>query len=81
MPPDRFALATLELTIHKNRRAYAALECRSVMLGAAVAFFVYAVTVSWVLRGYKVSALGASLTLIPLWFLASFCHWHFVGRA
>jgi hypothetical protein len=74
------ALATLGLTIHKNGRAYAALESRSMILGAT-AFLVYAASVSWALRRYKVSALGASLTLLPLWFLVSFCLWHFVGRA
>jgi uncharacterized membrane protein (GlpM family) len=74
------ALATLGLAIHKNGRAYAALESRSMMLGA-VAFLVYAASVSWALRRYQVSALSASLALLPLWFLVSFCLWHLVGAA
>ena len=74
------ALATLGLTIHKNGRPYAALESRSMMLGAT-AFLLYAWSVSWVLRRYKMSALSASLTLLPLWFLVSFCLLHFVGLA
>jgi hypothetical protein len=74
------ALATLGLTIHQNGRSYAALESRSMMMGAA-AFFLYAWCVSWVLRHYEISALGAFLTLLPLWFLVSFCLWHFMGRA
>jgi uncharacterized membrane protein (GlpM family) len=74
------ALATLGLTIHKNGRPYAALESHSMMLGA-VAFFVYAATASWALRHYKLSALGASLTLLPIWFLVSFCLWHLLGSA
>lgn len=66
------ALATLGLTIQKNGRDFAAQEARTMMLGA-VAFLVYAATVSWVLRRYRLSATVASATLIPLWFLVSFC--------
>ena len=35
------ALATIGLTIEQNGKPYAAIECRSMMLGA-IAFFVYA---------------------------------------
>jgi hypothetical protein len=42
------ALATIGLTIHENGVAFAALQARSMMLGAA-AFFVYATITSWVL--------------------------------
>jgi hypothetical protein len=38
------ALATIGLTIHQDGKAYAALECRSMMLGA-VAFFICALLV------------------------------------
>ena len=64
------ALATIGLTIRQDGRAYAALECRSMMLGA-VGFFAYAVLVGWVLRRYKPGALVASLTLLPSWFVVS----------
>jgi hypothetical protein len=74
------ALATLGLTVLKNGRAYAAVETRSMTLGA-LAFLTYAATVSWVLRRYRVSALGASIALLPLWFLVSFCLWPLVGAA
>jgi urea transporter len=74
------ALATLGLTVLKNGRAYAAAESRSMMLGA-LAFLTYAATVSWALRRYRVSALGASMVLLPLWFLVSFCLWRLVGAA
>jgi hypothetical protein len=43
------------------------------MILGAVAFLVYAATVSWVLRRYRLSATVASITLIPLWFLVAFC--------
>jgi hypothetical protein len=66
------ALATLGIAIRKNGRSYSALESRSMMMGAA-AFFLYAW--SCVLRRYEISALGASLTLLPVWFLVSFCLW------
>jgi hypothetical protein len=64
------ALATIGLTIRQDGRAYAALECRSMMLGA-VGFFAYALLVGWVLRRYKPSAFLASLTLLPTWFVVS----------
>jgi Protein of unknown function (DUF3147) len=64
------ALATIGLTIRQNGRAYAVLECRSMMLGA-VGFFAYALLAGWVLRRYKPGALIASLTLLPSWFVVS----------
>ena len=73
------ALATIGLTIRQDGQAYAALECRSMMLGA-VAFFIYALLVSCVLRRYKPSALIASLTLMPIWFAVSLGLWLLVER-
>jgi uncharacterized membrane protein (GlpM family) len=60
-----FALATLGLTIHKNGPAYAALESRSMLLGAA-GFLGYAGTVSWMLRRRQVGAMTAALAWLPL---------------
>src|SRR5580658_1059050 len=68
------ALATIGLTIEQNGKTYAAVECRSMMLGA-IAFFVYALNVSWVLKGYRPSALTAALILMPIWFAVSFGLW------
>jgi Protein of unknown function (DUF3147) len=64
------ALATIGLTTRQNGSAYAALECRSMMLGA-VGFFAYVLLASWVLRRYKPAALIACLTLLPAWFVVS----------
>jgi hypothetical protein len=64
------ALATIGLTIRQNGSSYAALECRSMMLGAA-GFLAYALSASWVLRRYKPRALIACLTLLPAWFVIS----------
>jgi hypothetical protein len=68
------ALATLSLTIAKHGRLYAATEARSMTAGA-IAFFLYASAVSWLLIRYKPSALLATIGLIPLWFIASFSLW------
>ncbi len=68
------ALATIGLTLHQDGRAYAALECPSMMLGA-FAFFVYVLLVGWVLRRYKPHALFASLALMPAWFVMSLASW------
>jgi hypothetical protein len=68
------ALATLSLTIAKHGHLYAATEARSMTAGA-IAFFVYASAVSWILIRYKPPALLATASLIPLWFIASFSIW------
>ena len=73
------ALATVGLTIAQKGKTYAAIECRSMMLGA-IAFFVYALNVSWVLKRYRLSALTAALTLMPIWFAVSFGLWFLVER-
>ncbi len=49
------ALATVVLTIAHDGKAYAALEARSMVLGA-LAFLLYAALVSWALMHYKRSA-------------------------
>jgi Protein of unknown function (DUF3147) len=60
------ALATLGLTVLKNGKQYAALEARSMIIGA-VALLVYAVAVSYVLLRFKFSALLVALTSLILW--------------
>jgi hypothetical protein len=68
------ALATLLLTIAHNGRGYAALEGRSMMLGA-IAFFLYASAASWVLMRYKPSSLVTTVALYPLWMGVSVGLW------
>lgn len=65
------ALATLALTIAHEGRSFAALEARSMILGA-VGFLAYAATVSWVLRRFKTNTLWTTTLLMPVWFLVSF---------
>ena len=73
------ALATMGLTIHHEGRAYAALEARSMILGA-IAFLVYAMSVSWVLRRYKPPTVFATLVVMPVWFFVSFGFLTFLVR-
>ena len=53
------ALATLGLTVATEGPSYAATEARSMMAGA-VAFFLYASLVSWIMMRYKMKALGSN---------------------
>src|ERR1700749_3963714 len=61
------ALATISLTIHKEGKLYAALEAKTMLLGA-IAFLIYAALASIILRRKKFSALATSLALAPVWF-------------
>jgi hypothetical protein len=72
------ALATLGITIHQKGQAFAAVEGRSMMIGA-VAFFVYAALTSWVLRRYKIKPSTAAVALIPVWFAISLGSWALVA--
>jgi urea transporter len=65
------ALATLGITIAHHGKSYAATEARSMVFGA-IAFCCYALAVSWMLRRYRPSALAATTTLLPIWFVVSF---------
>ena len=68
------ALATLGLTIAKQGRPYAAIEARSMMAGA-VAFFLYAWCVSWLMMRHKVKGLVASSAAMIVWGAAAFGLW------
>jgi uncharacterized membrane protein (GlpM family) len=68
------ALATLCLTIAKEGASYASTEARSMMAGA-IAFFVYASCVSWLMMRYKFQALWVTVCAIPLWMAISFGLW------
>jgi Protein of unknown function (DUF3147) len=65
------ALATFGLTIAKQGKPYAEIEARSMILGA-IAFFVYASAVSFILMRFKPHALKTTITLMPIWFGISF---------
>jgi len=65
------ALATLGLTVAHSGKAYAALEARSMVLGA-IAFVVYSTLCSRVLMRHKRSALSTTIMLLPVWFAVAF---------
>jgi hypothetical protein len=69
------ALATLGLTVAKEGSFYAAAEARSMMLGA-IAFFVYASFVSWIMMRFKPKALWVTVSSIPVWLLVAFGLWY-----
>jgi Protein of unknown function (DUF3147) len=73
------ALATIGLTIAKSGAQYAAIESRSMALGAA-GFFVYTVCVSLALKRYKLSTRLTTIGLMPIWFVASFALWFLIAR-
>jgi hypothetical protein len=60
------ALATLGLTILKEGKQYAAVEARSMILGA-IALLVYAAAVSYVLLRFKLPAFPVTLMLLIFW--------------
>jgi Protein of unknown function (DUF3147) len=60
------ALATLVLTVMKDAELYAAIEGRSMILGA-IALLAYAAALSHILMRFRVSALPAALVLLIVW--------------
>jgi len=60
------AMATLVLTMHKHGTGYVAIEGRSMVAGA-IAFFVYASAVSFVLMRYRTRAMATATWLLVAW--------------
>lgn len=60
------ALATLALTVIKDGQQYAAMEGRSMILGA-IGLLAYAATVSYVMLRFRRKALPVALVLLLLW--------------
>lgn len=60
------ALATIGITIARHGVSYAALESRSMILGA-LGFLAYASACSWLLMRKKARALTATAALLPVW--------------
>ncbi len=68
------ALATLGLTVYSKGIHYAAIEARSMMVGA-VAFTVYALVVAIIMMRLKPSALLTTLSLLTVWLAAAVGLW------
>jgi hypothetical protein len=60
------ALATMGMTIARHGKEYAAIEARSMVLGA-IAFCIYAYVVSQALVRYQRSTMATTLILMPVW--------------
>ncbi|HET6206973.1 MAG TPA: DUF3147 family protein [Terracidiphilus sp.] len=73
------ALTTMGIAIAQHGRDYAAIEARSMVLGA-IAFFIYASVASWLLMRFKTRALTATVGLLPLWLGVSVALWFFALR-
>ena len=71
------ALATLGLTAYSKGIHYAAIEARSMMVGA-IAFAVYALVVAIIMMRFKPSALLTTLSLIAGWLAAAVGLWWIV---
>jgi len=69
------ALATLTLTVMKEGKQYAAVEGRSMILGA-IALFAYSLAVSYILLRFRFSALSVSLVLLLLWLFVATGLWY-----
>jgi hypothetical protein len=65
------ALATLALAISNSGKTYAGVECRSMLVGAA-GLCLYSILVSQLLARFRLSALTATLSAVPFWFLTAF---------
>jgi uncharacterized membrane protein (GlpM family) len=68
------ALATVCLSAHQHGTAYVSIEARS-MISGAVAFFVYACVVSFLLMRYRPPSLVAAGALSPIWFAIAAALW------
>ena len=73
------ALTTIGIAILQHGKGYADTEARSMILGA-IAFFIYAAIVSWILMRHKMRALSATAGLLPLWLGASLALYFLTSR-
>lgn len=64
------ALATLGIAIAQHGKAYAAMEARSMLLGA-VALCLYSNAVCRLLERHRVSALPAACSMLVLWLVCA----------
>ena len=68
------ALATLVLSVAKHGHGYAAVEARSMIIGA-VAFLVYAQLVVCYMIRHSSSAMRTTLLLLPAWLAVALGGW------
>jgi hypothetical protein len=68
------ALATLTLTVVKKGAPYAAIESRSMVLGA-LAFFLYACLVCYLLMRRRVHVLATTAVSLIVWIVCALAFW------
>ncbi len=68
------ALATLALTIATDGKTYAALEARSMIVGAC-AFFVYVCCCMWVMTKHTVRATPVTIAGLAVWLACALGGW------
>ncbi len=68
------ALATMILTLHQEEPAYVAAEARSMVFGA-IAFFVYASSVGWLLQRRRTHPPVVAFAAILLWCVIAGVSW------
>lgn len=68
------ALATLTLTVLQDGKAYAALEARSMIVGA-ISFLVYCYVCMLALAKSKVGASTVSVSMLALWLICAVGSW------
>ena len=73
------AIATLGLAIGGEGTPYAAVEARSMIVGAA-AFFIYAYVCTYVMTRYRAAAGRTAITGLLLWSAMSLTGWFLVLR-
>jgi len=73
------ALATLGLTIATNGKLFAAIEARSMIVGA-LAFCAYATLCSWLMMRKRMRSKLASTAALALWFICALGAWAIVLR-
>jgi uncharacterized membrane protein (GlpM family) len=73
------AIATVVLTVSEQGKEYASVEARSMLFGA-LAFFVYALSVSRLLINGRLPVLPVTLLSMLLWFGCAFGCWYAVLR-
>jgi uncharacterized membrane protein (GlpM family) len=73
------ALATLALTIFVDGKSYAALEARSMIVGA-LAFFLYACGCSYLMMKRNLPAIFATTSMLSIWLIFSSGVWLLVLR-
>jgi hypothetical protein len=73
------ALATLSLAIVAHGKQYAALEARSMIVGAG-AFFIYACLCAWLMKKRRIHAVFATILSTGIWFAVAIGVWILILR-